>query len=234
MKTGLPTSIKPLTPQQRDRVMDPSIVFEKTPRGEEALRRRDESLPSDLRMVLLIINGNRNVETIQMISDPCRESIAPLIFLEDNGYIQRIGSRDNIFSFRGNNPVAIEPSLDSQIQRAQPIERIQPPYPAQPQYQAAPQPPQYQPAPQQPAPQQQYQPAPAPAQMDNSLALKIAALRMYLVQTLGQDGDAVVNRVAEIQNPQEYAAMVKKLYAIIRDYAGVRDAERFMQRFENT
>jgi hypothetical protein len=212
--------------------MDPSIVFEKTPKGEEALRHRDETLPSDLRMVLLIINGTRNVETIQMISDPCRESIAPLIFLEDNGYIQRIGSRTNIFSFRGNNPVAAESSMESQMQRAQPIERIQPAYPAQPQYQAAPQQPQYQ-----AAPHQQYQPAPQPAQMpmhiDNSLALKIAALRTYLVQTLGQDADAVVNRVAEVQNPQEYAAMVKKLYAIIRDYAGIRDAERFMQRFEN-
>lgn len=233
MKTGLPTSIKPLTPQQRDRVMDPSIVFEKTPRGEEALRHRDESLPSDLRMVLLIINGNRNVATIQMISDPCRESIAPLIFLEDNGYIQRIGSRDNIFSLRGNNPVEADPSLDPQMQRVQPIERFQPAYQAQPQYLTAPPQPQYQ-----TTPQQQYQaapqPVPAPAQMDNSLALKIAALRMYLVQTLGQDGDAVVKRVAEIQNPQEYAAMVKKLYAIVRDYAGVRDAERFMQRFENT
>jgi hypothetical protein len=203
--------------------MDPSIVFEKTPKGEEALRHRDESLPSDLRMVLLIINGARNVETIQMISDPCRESIAPLIFLEDNGYIQRIGSRANIFSFRGNNPVAEEPSMDPQMPRAQPA---QPQYqaPPQPQYQAPPRP-QYQPAP---------QVAPQPMQMDNSLALKVAALRTYLVQTLGPDADAVINRVAEVQNPQEYAAVIKKLYTIIRDYAGVRDAERFMQRFENT
>ena len=222
--------------------MDPSIVFQKTGKGEEALRHRNESLPSDLRMVLLIINGSRNVETIQMISDPCRESTAPLIFLEDNGYIERIGSRDNIFSFRGGNPGAQEPSLASQ---GQPTERMQalssaqpqfqPPAPQQ-QYQTAPQA-QHQPAPQQqyqPPPQPQYQPSPqpAPAQMDNSLALKIAALRMYLTQTLGQDGDAVVARVAEIRNQQEYAETIKKLYAIIRDYAGVRDAERFMQRFE--
>jgi hypothetical protein len=213
--------------------MDSSIVFEKTSKGEEALRHRDESLPSDLRMVLLIINGIRNVETIQMISDPCRESIAPLIFLEDNDYIQRIGSRDNIFSLRANNPASAESAMDPPMQRAQPMGRVQPAYPAQPQYQATPQQPQYQ-----TVPQQHYhaapQPTAAPAQMDNSLALKIAALRMYLVQTLGQDADAVVNRVAEVQNPQEYAAMVKKLYTIIRDYAGVRDAERFMQRFENT
>jgi predicted component of type VI protein secretion system len=211
--------------------MDPSIVFEKTPKGEDALRHRDGTLPSDLRMVLLIINGSRNVETIQMVSDPCRESIAPLIFLEDNGYIQRIGSRDNIFSFRGNNPVAAEPSMEPQTQRAQPA------YQAQPQM-AAPQP-LYQPPPQL-APQPQYQAAPQPQvavqpmQIDNSLALKLAALRTYLAQTLGQDADAVMNRVAEVRSQQEYQAMVGKLYAIIRDYAGVRDAERFMQRFENT
>jgi hypothetical protein len=214
--------------------MDPSIVFEKTPKGEEALRHRDESLPSDLRMVLLIINGNRNVETIQMISDPCRESIAPLIFLEDNGYIQRIGSRTNIFSFKGNNAVVADPANDpQQSQRAQPVERIQQPYPAQPQYQPiAQQQAQFQAAPQ----QQPYAPAPAamPMQMDNSLTLKIAALRAYLVQTLGQDAETIINRVAEIQNPQEYSAMVKKIYAIVRDYAGVRDAERFMQRFEGS
>ena len=231
MTAGPFSSIKPLTPLQRDRLMDPSIVFQKTSRGEEALRHRNELLPTDLRMVLLIINGNRNVETIQMISDPCRESTAPLIFLEDNGYIERIGSRDNIFSFRGNNPVVLEPSLALQTQQAQPIERVQQRSAAQPQFQAPVQQPQYQ-----AVPQQQYQPSPqpvfAPAPMDNSLALKIAALRMYLTQTLGQDGDTVVARVAEIGNHQEYAAMIKKLYVIIRDYAGVRDAERFMQRFE--
>jgi hypothetical protein len=185
-------------------------------------------------MVLLIINGNRNVETIQMISDPCRESIAPLIFLEDNGYIQRIGNRTNIFSFKGNNAVVADPANDSQqSHRAQPVERIQQPYPAQPQYQPiAQQQAQFQAAPQ----QQPYAPAPAamPMQMDNSLTLKIAALRAYLVQTLGQDAETIINRVAEIQNPQEYSAMVKKIYAIVRDYAGVRDAERFMQRFEGS
>ena len=237
MRTGLPSSIQPLTPQQRDRIMDPSIVFEKTAKGEEALRHRDESLPSDLRMVLLIINGTRNVEIIQLISDPCRESIAPLIFLEDNGYIQRIGSRANIFSFRGNNAVDAEPAIDQQMPRAQPVERPQAAYPtpqpaptAQP-YQAMPQP--------QVAQQPQYyampvQQAAQPMQMDNSLALKLAALRTYLTQTLGQDADAVMNRVAGVQTHQEYQAVVGKLYTIIRDYAGVRDAERFMQRFENT
>ncbi len=78
------------------------------------------------------------------------------------------------------------------------------------------------------------QQAAQPMQMDNSLALKLAALRTYLSQTLGQDADAVINRVAGVQTHQEYQTVVGKLYAIIRDYAGVRDAERFMQRFENS
>jgi hypothetical protein len=207
--------------------MDSSIVFEKTPKGEEALRHRDESLPSDLRMVLLIINGIRNVETVQLISDPCKESIAPLIFLEDNGYIQRIGSRANVFSLRGNNAVAMAPAPEQAPQRspmAEPVAQTAPAAQHQPAAQAVPQ---YTLAPQ---PQTFFEPVQAP--QDNSLILKVAALRAYLAQTLGQDANAVINRVAEVRTHDEYAAIVKKLYGIIREYAGVRDAERFIQRFE--
>lgn len=202
--------------------MDSSIVFEKTAKGEQALRHRDDSLPADLRMVLLIINGIRNVETIQLISDPCRESLAPLFFLEDNGYIQRIGTRTNVFPIRSEGSAAVAAAPEPAIQRFAPAPVPQPvPAPA--------------PIPQ-PAPVAMVQPAPMVApmvqQMDNSLALKTAALRTYLIQTLGQDADPVLARVAQVKTQDEYIEVVKKLYAIIRDYAGVRDAERFMQRFE--
>jgi hypothetical protein len=216
--------------------MDSSIVFEKTAKGEQALRHRDDSLPADLRMVLLIINGIRNVETIQLISDPCRDSLAPLFFLEDNGYIQRIGTRANVFPIRTEGSAAVAAAPEPMTQRFTPAPTPQPvPAPA-PIPQAIPQ------AIPQPAPVAMAQPVlasanasvPAPMiqQMDNSLALKIAALRTYLVQTLGQDADPVIARVSQVKSQDEYVEMVKKLYAIIRDYAGVRDAERFMQRFE--
>ena len=66
MRTGLPSSIQPLTPQQRDRVMDPSIVFEKTAKGEEALRHRDESLPSDLRSGVEVIYENAHYTLLRV------------------------------------------------------------------------------------------------------------------------------------------------------------------------
>jgi hypothetical protein len=200
--------------------MDSSVVFEKTPKGEEALRHRDESLPADLRMVLLIINGSRNVETIQLISDPCKTSIAPLIFLEDNGYIQRIGTRANVFPLRGN--AAVMPSaayVPQGMQQPQMQQQIQPQ-------------PQMPPQPQIAQPQIQAQPVYVPSQDDAALRGRLSELKSFLIQTLGQDANHVIARVSEVRTAQEYADIVVKLYALIRDYSGVRDAERFMQRFE--
>jgi hypothetical protein len=216
--------------------MDPSVVFEKTPKGEEALRHRDESLPSDLRMVLLIINGSRNVETIQLISDPCKTSIAPLIFLEDNGYIQRIGTRANIFPLRGNAAVATAPVMtpanDAGQAYAQATYTPQAPQmqvQAQPQAQMQPQ----QMPPQQVQPQQAYAPQNfVPQQDDAALRNRLSELKSFLIQTLGQDANAIIGRVSEVRTTQEYSEIVGKLYNLIRDYSSVRDAERFMQRFE--
>ncbi len=220
--------------------MDSSIVFEKTAKGEQALRHRDDSLPADLRMVLLIINGIRNVETIQLISDPCRESLAPLFFLEDNGYIQRIGTRTNVFPIRTEGSAAVAAAPEPMVQRftpaPQPVQQpVQAPAPAPQPAAVAMAQPQAIPAPiAAPIPAPMPSPAPAPMvqQMDNSLALKVASLRTYLIQTLGQDADPVLARVSQVKTQDEYVEVVKKLYAIIRDYAGIRDAERFMQRFE--
>jgi hypothetical protein len=215
--------------------MDSSVVFEKTPKGEEALRHRDESLPADLRMVLLIINGSRNVETIQLISDPCKTSIAPLIFLEDNGYIQRIGTRANVFPLRGNAAVmpsaAIAPINDPgpvYTQAAYVPQGMQQP---QMQQQIQPQP-HMPPQPQIAQPQIQAQPVYVPSQDDSALRGRLSELKSFLIQTLGQDANHVIARVSEVRTAQEYADIVVKLYALIRDYSGVRDAERFMQRFE--
>jgi hypothetical protein len=210
--------------------MDASVVFEKTPKGEEALRHRDESLPADLRMVLLIINGMRNVETIQLISDPCKTSIAPLIFLEDNGYIQKIGTRDNIFPLRGNTAISAAPSMapanDAAPVYAQAAYAPQPAY-APPAPYAAPAAPM-----QTAAPQMQPQAVYAQQQADAELRTRLSELKSYLIQTLGQDANPVLGRVSEVRNVQEYAEIVAKLYKLIGNYSGVRDAERFMQRFE--
>jgi hypothetical protein len=229
--------IHPLSQNSGDKPMDASVVFEKTPKGEDALRHRDESLPSDLRMVLLIINGMRNVETIQLISDPCKTSIAPLIFLEDNGYIQKIGTRDNIFPLRGNAAMSGAPSMapanDSTPVYAQtayaPPASYPPPAPYSPPVAYAP--PAAAPM-QTVAPQMQAQALYAQQQADAELRTRLSELKSYLIQTLGQDANSVLGRVAEVRNAQEYADIVSKLYKLIGNYSGVRDAERFMQRFE--
>ncbi len=203
--------------------MDSSIVYEKTAKGEEALRHRDESLPSDLRMVLLIINGIRNVETIQLISDPCKTSVAPLIFLEDNGYIQKIGMRANIFPLRGNTAVATAPAMVP-ANDAGPMYAQATYTPPAPQMQAQ----------MQPQMQPQLQPQMAPQHDDAAVRARLSELKSFLIQTLGQDANAVIGRVSEVRTAQEYNEIVSKLYGLIRDYSGVRDAERFMQRFELT
>jgi hypothetical protein len=194
-------------------MIDPSVIYLKTVKGEEAVRDRKSDLPADIRMVLLLVNGQRNVAALQAVSEGLQESIAPLLFLEDNGYIALSGAQTNVLSFPGNAAAAPAQAYATAAHPA-PVAAVAP-------LVAAP------PVMAQPAPAM----AAAPAEDRAALQNKLSALSAYIVSTLGEDAEGVLKRIREVQTQGEYVALLRKLYDILRDYRGVREAEKFMQSF---
>jgi hypothetical protein len=201
----------------REREMELNTVYKKTDKGENAIRHRSDDLPNDLRMVLLLINGHRDIGTLRMVSEHCRDSIAPLIFLEDNGFIEIAVAQSNVVALAGGSraPAAAPPSMN---------------YPSQPssvsvQYTSAPV---YAPPPAA-APVQAE--AAAPSGVSPQLREKINGLLSYVSRSLGEDAKMVYSKIEAIRSEQEFHDMVKKLYTIISQYRGIKDAERFMSSF---
>jgi hypothetical protein len=195
-----------------------NTIYRKTEKGELAIRHRTEELPNDLRMVLLLINGLRDIGTLRMVSEHCRDSIAPLIFLEDNGFIEMIAAQSNVVSMAGGARVTIPtPAVNYAPQ----------PNPVSVQYAHA------QVYTQNPPPSAQPTYAEPPAQQapSNQIRDKVNSLMSYVSRALGEDAKMVYSKIEAIRTEQEFQDMVKKLYIIIGQYRGVKDAERFMSSF---
>jgi hypothetical protein len=200
------------------------VIYQKTAKGQEAVLQRSADLPSDLRMVLLLINGLREVKTLRMLSETLRDGIAPLVFLEDNGYIEQRQMQNVVAIGGGSAPRPINPSAYTP--------------PSQSQYSPPPQQQQY--SPPQPQPQQYAQPQPnyappspnygVPAPMPG-LNERVSALSSYITKVLGEDSAMIVDKVGHIRTDAEFSGMVTRLYDIIKEYRGVKEAERFASAF---
>jgi hypothetical protein len=209
--------------------MQLNVIYRKTAKGEESIRHRTDDLPSDLRMVLLLINGMRDVGTLRMVSEHCRDSLAPLIFLEDNGYIEIVTAQSNVVAMAGGTrpaaPAAYAPPAPM------PAAPVAPPAPVY-----AP-PPQAMPAAPMPGPASYSVPTSGGSEsilahaQSQHLQEKVGGLMSYITRALGDDAKMVQDRILAVRSDQDFQDVVKKLYTIIHDYRGVKEAERFMQSF---
>jgi hypothetical protein len=197
--------------------MDLNTVYKKTVKGEEAIRHRTDKLTSDLRMVLMLINGLRDVGTLRMVSEHCRDSMAPLFFLEDNGFIEMVVAQNNVLAPEASArtaPLYVSPSTSTTSTPA-PDQ-----YAAQSVSVAAVSLPNVVP------------PTVAVQQIPNAaLQDKVANLLSYVSLTMGDDAHLVYDHIQAIGAEQEFQGMVKKLYTIISQYKGVKEAERFAVLF---
>ncbi len=250
--------------------IDDWIIFGKTQLGNDEILRRSVGLPTDLRSLLLLIDGRRDLAMLRNVSQAVRETPAPLLYLEDNGFIMRTGVNEVRLSQLsqgqpGSTVVEMSPrrTLLSEINQshlsAQTTVRPNAPMPmqapqqaagarlpgaqlaaaqaqyqpvAQPQYQPAAQPPEYAPNP------QQYQ-APLQQQQQMQGAVEAAALNeikstmiQFISAALGADGNHAIGRIQSAPNLAELQTIARKLYDVLKSYAGVKSAESFMQRFE--
>jgi hypothetical protein len=238
--------------------MDDRTVFTKTPLGNDEILRRSVGLPNDLRSLLLLIDGRRDVATLRQLNPSLRESLAQLVFLEDNGFVgqqqmmaQAIGadaqmSANNVAQFNQRRGILADIQGNHLSQRVttgqQPAVPNYPP-PGSPgqgyeqqqvpmQQSIAQRPMQQTPiqqAPMQQAPMQQAPMQQVPGHVLNDL--KIGMIQ-FVNSSLGADGGHAISRIQSAQNTAELQQIAKKIYEILKAYSGVKPAERFMQQFE--
>jgi hypothetical protein len=67
----------------------PTTILVRTAKGEDEIAHRSHRLPTTLRMVLLMIDGRRDLRALQVLNDRLRTSLEPLLELEREGYIER-------------------------------------------------------------------------------------------------------------------------------------------------
>lgn len=78
----------------RDQPINPTTVLARTPKGEDEIAHRSHRLPIALRMVLLMVDGRRDVRALQVLNDALSRSLEPLAELERQGYVARVEVRD--------------------------------------------------------------------------------------------------------------------------------------------
>jgi hypothetical protein len=219
--------------------MDDRTVFTKTPLGNDEILRRSVGLPNDLRSLLLLIDGRREVATLRQLNPSLRESLAQLVFLEDNGFIgqqqvmaQAMGadaqmSANNIAQFNQRRGILADIQgnhLNQRVTTGQQtaVPNYQPPNNSAQGYEQQQVPMQQQPMQQQPMQQ-------VPGHVLNDL--KVGMIQ-FVNSSLGADGGHAISRIQSAQSMVELQQIAKKIYEILKAYSGVKPAERFMQQFE--
>jgi hypothetical protein len=220
-------------------MIDDWIIFSKTQLGNDEILRRTVGLPPDLRSLLLLIDGRRDFAMLRNVAVSVRESGAPLVYLEDNGFVARTGVNEaRVPQGTGSADMAPRRTLLNEINQthlqtqstirpdqaapraAMPAQAARAPSAAPPQAQTS-----YYPAP---------QTARAPIGSADAFALNDikSAMIQFVSQALGADGGHAVGRIQSAPSVEELQQIARKIYDVLKSYAGVKSAETFMQRFE--
>lgn len=75
--------------------IDPEIIYELTPEGHDVLQHRSLQLPMELRFLLMLINGSRNVGTLRVVTPAAKYDDAGFIILQEYGLICATNSSEN-------------------------------------------------------------------------------------------------------------------------------------------
>lgn len=77
--------------------LDPDLTFAKTPAGEEAMQQRTRLVQRNLRMVLILVDGNATVSELCNRTGNPQLTQNALCELEADGYIERRADRDSVW-----------------------------------------------------------------------------------------------------------------------------------------
>jgi hypothetical protein len=197
-------------------MLDNGLVFNKTPLGTDEILRRAVGLPNDLRSLLLLIDGRRDVVSLRNISVALRESLAPLMFLEDNGFIVRMVAESSVVPLQKRAMAAGTPAFAQNAVR--PMAAGQPtPIPTAASAVLS-------------SVLQNYAQTPTPPAY--ALNEVRGALIQFVSSALGADGAHAIGRIQNAVDLAELQSIARRIYEVLKDYSGVRTAEKFMQQFE--
>lgn len=177
------------------------------------------TLPADLRP-LLPAHGRRDADRLQLVYEPCRESVAQRISLDDDGATERfelgqdagIAARQTVVPFRGD--------AAAQQLRTQAREEVSA-VTAVPHCEHC-----------VPAPHRATFKAPlaaTPVPTNEHLRAHPNELSNALLPVLGDDSAAVIERVSNVADEAQFATLVRKFLDILRNDPRSRKAEHFIQ-----
>lgn len=186
--------------------------YRRTPKGDQEIVFRGGGLGPDLRNLLLLINGRRDVPALASLVPALRGSLDALSWLEGEGYIEL----DLNVAMAAAPPMAMQSGAPQQ-NWPQPV--------------AAPSPAMTAPvaAPQVAAPAPGY---PAPERVDLGFATRREQLMQHLAVALGPDYETVGRRLSQVRDAAELQTLEKKLVDLVRLYRGQREAQQFSDKFK--
>jgi hypothetical protein len=184
--------------------------YRRTTKGDREIVTRESSLSQDLRNLLLLINGRRDVPALASLFPPLRVSLEALTYLEDHGFIELdLGAVVTA-------PAAAAANAEWSKSSSAPVVPMAGPRPV----------------PSQPPPSAPTAPASAPIErFDYGFAARREQLMQYLAMALGPDYEPVGKRLSQTRDAAELATLEKKLVDLMRLYRGPRAAQAFAEKF---
>jgi hypothetical protein len=103
--------------------LDPETVFALTPEGHDVLQHRSLQLPLELRFLMMLINGERSVQTLRLVSPAAKHDDAGFIILLEYQLIRDVNANAEVPVF-SETPVVEQaaifptPDMTTVIKRA--------------------------------------------------------------------------------------------------------------------
>lgn len=193
-----------------------SVCYRRTAKGDQEIVFRNTGLDPELRNLLLLINGRRDIPSLAALVPMLRTSLEILQLLEDQGYIE--------LDMAGSGAGMAQPMAPQQTAWPQAAPRAPAPAPAPPAPRPAPAPPAAAPA----------APRTPTERADLNFAARREQLMQHLAVLLGADYGPVGQRLQTVRDPAELAGLEKKLFELVKLYRGPREAQVFADKFKIT
>jgi hypothetical protein len=181
-----------------------AIIYKKTLKGVEEVALRSSGLQLRLRAYLILVDGNKSDEDIQMLNASLPEVCMVLAALKDEGYVEATS--------QSNNQSQAQAQAQSQSGTTNFQQTIQQ-------------------KPQQTNPAPSF--ANTTSSVDTSARFLEARDNMTreIMQLLGKDAEMVVSKIQRCENGMDLFAMMMGLKKIIGMYANADKAEQFATKF---
>lgn len=176
--------------------------YRRTRKGEQEVVARQHNLSNELRGLLILINGRRDIPALAALAPFLNASLEPLQILEDYGFIEMTldqppSATSPAMAFSAApvapRPMATRPTMPESAPESRPaqIDRV-----------------------------------------GGALIARRAQLMQHLASVLGPDYEPVAKRLNAVKDLAELTGLEPKLVEVIKLYRGAREAGLFADKFK--